>query len=85
MVQVNSILCIVYVQIFSCSNYSVGISFCFGFRNILCFPIKDETNKVIGVAQLCNKLGAEGFSNFDVDIAQAFSVYCCISIQHVST
>ena len=52
-------------------------------RNILCFPIKDETNKVIGVAQLCNKIGAEGFSNFDVDIAQAFSVYCCISIQHV--
>ena len=40
-------------------------------------------DKVIGVAQLCNKLQGGVFSSFDEDIAQAFSVYCCISIVHV--
>jgi len=54
----------------------------FRTRNILCFPIKDENSKTIGVAQLCNKIGGIGFSLFDVEVAQAFSVYCCISIVH---
>lgn len=54
------------------------------FRNILCFPIKDDSEVVIGVAQLCNKIGGIGFSTFDLEIAQAFSVYCGISIMHVS-
>ena len=39
---------------------------------------------MIGVAQLCNKIGGIGFSTFDEEIAQAFSIYCCISIMHVS-
>ena len=39
---------------------------------------------VIGVAQLCNKLNGLKFTSFDENIAQAFSVYCCISIMHVS-
>ena len=39
---------------------------------------------MIGVAQLCNKIGGIGFSTFDLEIAQAFSVYCGISIMHVS-
>ncbi len=25
-------------------------------RNLLCFPIKDHNNEVVGVAQLCNKI-----------------------------
>ena len=57
--------------------------YCFFFRNILCFPIKDDSGVVIGVAQLCNKIGGIGFSTFDEEIAQAFSIYCCISIMHV--
>lgn len=30
-----------------------------GFRtkNMLCFPIKDHKDKVVGVAELCNKIG----------------------------
>ncbi|XP_074649762.1 cGMP-dependent 3',5'-cyclic phosphodiesterase-like isoform X2 [Tubulanus polymorphus] len=61
-----------------------GIDESTGFRtrNILCFPIKDENGVVIGVAQLCNKKIGEHFTVFDVEIAKAFSVYCCISIVH---
>ncbi|PAA84003.1 hypothetical protein BOX15_Mlig033223g1 [Macrostomum lignano] len=54
----------------------------FRTRNILCFPIQDESGTIVGVAQLCNKINAAHFSNFDEDIARAFSVYCCISIIH---
>lgn len=61
-----------------------GVDDATGFRtrNILCFPIKDEKGEVIGVAQLCNKINGIRFTAFDEHIAQAFSVYCCISIVH---
>ncbi|XP_067663300.1 cGMP-dependent 3',5'-cyclic phosphodiesterase-like isoform X2 [Haliotis asinina] len=61
-----------------------GIDDSTGFktRNILCFPIKDEEEKVLGVAQLCNKKTGPYFTVFDEDIASAFAVYCCISISH---
>ncbi|XP_064609581.1 cGMP-dependent 3',5'-cyclic phosphodiesterase-like [Liolophura sinensis] len=61
-----------------------GIDESTGFRtrNILCFPIKDENSRVIGVAQLCNKKTGPSFTQFDEEIASAFSVYCCISIIH---
>lgn len=52
-------------------------------RSILCFPIKDENDKVVGVAQLCNKVNGPHFTKFDEELAKAFSVYCCISIVHV--
>lgn len=51
------------------------------FRNILCFPIRDE-KEIIGVAQLCNKVGREYFDACDEEIASAFSIYCGISIMH---
>lgn len=53
----------------------------FKTRNILCFPIKDEKG-VIGIAELCNKLNGIHFSQFDEEIAMAFSIYCGISIMH---
>ncbi|ESN99733.1 hypothetical protein HELRODRAFT_83989, partial [Helobdella robusta] len=61
-----------------------GVDEATGFktRNILCFPIKNELGDVIGVAQLCNKLNGNNFNQIDENIAQAFSVYCCISIVH---
>ena len=52
-------------------------------RNILCLPIKDATGELIGVAELCNKLGRSTFTDHDEQIAAAFSVYCAISISHV--
>ncbi|XP_050417227.1 cGMP-dependent 3',5'-cyclic phosphodiesterase isoform X1 [Patella vulgata] len=61
-----------------------GIDDSTGFRtrNILCFPIKNEDEMVLGVAQLCNKKTGPCFTQFDEDIASAFAVYCCISISH---
>ncbi|CAH0557009.1 unnamed protein product [Brassicogethes aeneus] len=52
----------------------------FKTRNILCFPIRDEDN-IVGVAQLCNKMGGN-FDYFDEQVADAFSIYCGISIMH---
>ncbi|XP_013411508.1 cGMP-dependent 3',5'-cyclic phosphodiesterase-like [Lingula anatina] len=52
----------------------------FRTRNILCFPIMDEKQTIVGVAQLCNKKDGSCFTSFDEDIARAFSIYCCISI-----
>ncbi|XP_030236370.1 cGMP-dependent 3',5'-cyclic phosphodiesterase isoform X1 [Gadus morhua] len=54
----------------------------FKTRNILCFPIKDENNEVIGVAELVNKTNGPWFNRFDEDLANAFSIYCGISIAH---
>ncbi|XP_036380143.1 cGMP-dependent 3',5'-cyclic phosphodiesterase-like [Megalops cyprinoides] len=54
----------------------------FRTRNILCFPIKDENNEVIGVAELVNKINGPWFNRFDEDLATAFSIYCGISIAH---
>lgn len=52
----------------------------FKTRNILCFPIRDE-DTIVGVAQLCNKNGGH-FDYFDEQVANAFSIYCGISIMH---
>ncbi|XP_054254804.1 cGMP-dependent 3',5'-cyclic phosphodiesterase [Indicator indicator] len=56
----------------------------FRTRNILCFPIKNESQEVIGVAELVNKINGPWFSKFDEDLATAFSIYCGISIAHIS-
>ncbi|XP_054706189.1 cGMP-dependent 3',5'-cyclic phosphodiesterase-like [Uloborus diversus] len=53
----------------------------FRTRNILCFPIKDD-NGIIGVAELCNKVSGNNFTQFDEEIASTFSVYCAICIMH---
>ncbi|XP_014478286.1 PREDICTED: cGMP-dependent 3',5'-cyclic phosphodiesterase-like [Dinoponera quadriceps] len=60
-----------------------GIDELTGFRtrNILCFPIRDESG-IIGVAQLCNKMDSLYFDVSDEEIATAFSIYCGISIMH---
>ncbi|XP_070554501.1 cGMP-dependent 3',5'-cyclic phosphodiesterase-like isoform X2 [Ptychodera flava] len=54
----------------------------FRTRNILCFPIKDDSEKVIGIAELCNKINGSHFTKHDEEVALAFSVYCGISIVH---
>ena len=35
------------------------------------------------MAQLCNKKTGPCFTTFDEDVATAFGIYCCISINHV--
>ncbi|XP_067841717.1 cGMP-dependent 3',5'-cyclic phosphodiesterase isoform X2 [Heptranchias perlo] len=54
----------------------------FRTRNILCFPIIDDANHIVGVAELCNKINGPWFTKFDEDLALAFSIYCGISISH---
>lgn len=44
------------------------------------FPIRDE-DSIVGVAQLCNKINGH-FDYFDEQVANAFSIYCGISIMH---
>ncbi|VDN06480.1 unnamed protein product [Thelazia callipaeda] len=51
-------------------------------RNILCFPIKDTSGNLVGVAELCNKIGKPAFTKHDEQIAMTFAVYCAISISH---
>ncbi|VDK68074.1 unnamed protein product [Litomosoides sigmodontis] len=57
-------------------------------RNILCFPIKNSsgrsiiTGNLVGVAELCNKIGKPAFTKHDEQIAITFAVYCAISISH---
>ncbi|XP_014671701.1 PREDICTED: cGMP-dependent 3',5'-cyclic phosphodiesterase-like [Priapulus caudatus] len=62
-----------------------GVDEATGFRtrNILCIPIRDDKG-VIGIAELCNKLNGAYFTKFDEEIATAFSVYCGLSIVHVT-
>jgi len=67
-------------------------------RNILCFPIKDSAGNIpsssqsiyskfppgnlVGVAELCNKIGRDAFTRHDEQIAATFAVYCAISLSH---
>ncbi|VDO21918.1 unnamed protein product [Brugia timori] len=51
-------------------------------RNILCFPIKDSSGNLVGVAELCNKIGKLAFTKHDEQIAMTFAIYCAISISH---
>lgn len=54
----------------------------FHTRNILCFPIKINTEDVVGVAELCNKVGGKFFTKYDEELAATFSAYCGISLYH---
>jgi cGMP-dependent 3',5'-cyclic phosphodiesterase len=60
----------------------VDMSTGFHTRNILCFPIKNNTEDVVGVAELCNKVGGKFFTKYDQEIAATFSAYCGISLYH---
>ncbi|KAI6235744.1 Phosphodiesterase [Aphelenchoides besseyi] len=51
-------------------------------RNVLCFPIKDSSGNLVGVAELCNKIDKPAFTRHDEQVAQTFAVYCAISISH---
>uniref|UniRef100_A0A1I8AZ50 Phosphodiesterase n=1 Tax=Meloidogyne hapla TaxID=6305 RepID=A0A1I8AZ50_MELHA len=44
-------------------------------RNILCFPIKDSTGNLVGVAELCNKIGRDTFTRYDEQIAATCLLY----------
>uniref|UniRef100_A0A0N4ZI80 Phosphodiesterase n=1 Tax=Parastrongyloides trichosuri TaxID=131310 RepID=A0A0N4ZI80_PARTI len=52
-------------------------------RNILCVPIRDNTSgDLVGVAEVCNKIGAPSFTEHDEKIASTFTILCGMSISH---
>uniref|UniRef100_A0AAF5DFW3 Phosphodiesterase n=2 Tax=Strongyloides stercoralis TaxID=6248 RepID=A0AAF5DFW3_STRER len=52
-------------------------------RNILCVPIRDNTSgDLVGVAEVCNKIGAPSFTKHDEKIANTFTILCGMSISH---
>ncbi|CAF1153388.1 unnamed protein product [Rotaria sordida] len=54
----------------------------FELKNILCVPIMDSDGHVIGVSQVMNKLNGRIFTEDDVAIIEAFSVFCGLGIHN---
>ncbi|CAF3343356.1 unnamed protein product [Rotaria socialis] len=54
----------------------------FELRNILSVPIMDSDGHVIGVSQVMNKLNGRIFTEDDVAIIEAFSVFCGLGIHN---
>ncbi|CAI5445895.1 unnamed protein product [Caenorhabditis angaria] len=53
-------------------------------KNILCFPIIDNSGALVGVGELCNKQSenSKGFTRTDEKYAKNFASYCANSIAH---
>ncbi|CAF0963784.1 unnamed protein product [Rotaria sp. Silwood1] len=54
----------------------------FELKNLLCVPIMDDDGHVIGVSQVMNKLHGRAFTEDDVAIIEAFSVFCGLGIHN---
>ncbi len=52
-------------------------------RNILCMPIYNDQEEIIGVTQLINKREGE-FGLEDEEILKAFSIFCGITLRNAS-
>jgi cGMP-dependent 3',5'-cyclic phosphodiesterase len=52
----------IIIELFSHPDFFPDVDQKTGFvtRNILCFPIKDNSGQLVGVAELCNKIGKPG-------------------------
>eukprot|EP01135_Chromosphaera_perkinsii_P004850 Nk52_evm14s299 gene=Nk52_evmTU14s299 len=51
-------------------------------RNILCMPIRNKANDIVGVAQLVNKIGEAGFSKEDENLFKSFAIFCGIGMHN---
>jgi len=57
----------------------------FNYRNILCVPVYDGDNQVIGAIQLLNKSlrsGSNKFTRSDEILLEAFNIFCGLGISH---
>ncbi|CAH1783001.1 unnamed protein product [Owenia fusiformis] len=52
----------------------------FKTRSLLCLPIYSSEHKVIGVAQVINKINNQPFNNNDINIFEAFGIFCGLGI-----
>lgn len=51
-------------------------------KSILCMPIKNAQGRVIGVAQLINKLDGSSFNRNDQNLFEAFAIFCGMGIDN---
>lgn len=51
-------------------------------RTLLCIPIVNGQNKVIGAVQLINKQDEQPFSVADVSVLEAFAIFCGLGIHN---
>jgi len=54
----------------------------FRTRSILCMPIKNAQNQVIGVCQFVNKMDESPFNNNDEHLFEAFAIFCGLGINN---
>lgn len=55
--------------------------FAYHTRSLLCLPVKDRADKIVGVLQLLNKQGGN-FDAEDVDFLQSLSVHAAIALEN---
>lgn len=54
----------------------------FKHKTVLCMPIKNSKNKIIGVIQLINKFNDLPFTQNDENFVEAFSIFCGMGIHN---
>lgn len=54
----------------------------FRHRGILCMPIRNASRKIIGVAQLVNKLNGQAFNMNDINIFEGFAIFSGMGIEN---
>ncbi|XP_022796615.1 cGMP-specific 3',5'-cyclic phosphodiesterase-like isoform X2 [Stylophora pistillata] len=54
----------------------------FKTKSILCMPIFDRQQKIVGVAQLLNKNSGKPFSEGDENLFEAFAIFCGLGIHN---
>ncbi|XP_057313271.1 cGMP-dependent 3',5'-cyclic phosphodiesterase-like isoform X1 [Hydractinia symbiolongicarpus] len=57
-------------------DYKTG----FKTKHILCFPIRSISERILGVAQLCNKINGNCFTKFDEERTTAFAIFVGLSL-----
>lgn len=56
----------------------------FKTKSILCMPIFNTNQKIVGVAQLLNKNNGKPFTEGDENLFEAFAIFCGLGIHNVS-
>ncbi|XP_070540830.1 cGMP-specific 3',5'-cyclic phosphodiesterase-like isoform X10 [Ptychodera flava] len=66
------------------SPFKMGVDEGSGFtpRTLLCMPIYNSEHKIIGVTQLLNKVSGQPFHEQDVNIFEAFAIFCGLGIHN---
>lgn len=54
----------------------------FRHQSILCMPIRNATGKILGVAQLVNKLNKQPFNKNDENLFEAFAIFSGMGIEN---